>query len=133
MSLNIKLVTPYGIEWEGAAELLSFKTVEGSIAFLPSRAPMVCQLVVDKINIRSEGKNYYFAVHGGYLLNDRELVTIVADAAEKPEDIDIERARRHLERAKELIELAEDTREKADLSAQIQRNILREKVYKEHR
>lgn len=133
MSLNIKLVTPYGIEWEGTAELLSFKTVEGSMAFLPSRAPMVCQLAVDKINIRSEGKNYYFAVHGGYLLNDRELVTIVADAAEKPEDIDIERARRHLERAKELIELAEDTREKADLSAQIQRNILREKVYKEHR
>jgi F-type H+-transporting ATPase subunit epsilon len=133
MSLNIKLVTPYGIEWEGTAELLSFKTVEGSMAFLPSRAPMVCQLAVDKINIRSEGKNYYFAVHGGYLLNDRELVTIVADAAEKPEDIDIERARRHLERAKELVELAEDTREKADLSAQIQRNILREKVYKEHR
>jgi F-type H+-transporting ATPase subunit epsilon len=94
---------------------------------------MVCQLVVDKINIRSEGKNYYFAFHGGYLLTDRELVTIVADAAEKPEDIDIERARRHLERAKELVELAEDTREKADLSAQIQRNILREKVYKEHR
>ncbi|MFW6122392.1 MAG: F0F1 ATP synthase subunit epsilon, partial [Petrotogales bacterium] len=100
--------------------------------FLPSRAPMVCQLAVEKINIHSNGKNYYFAVHGGFLLNERESLTIVADAAEKPEEIDIEKARRHLERAKELLDLAKDTQEKADLSAQIQRNILREKVYKEH-
>ncbi|MFO7881697.1 MAG: ATP synthase F1 subunit epsilon [Kosmotogaceae bacterium] len=133
MSLNVKLVTPYGIEWEGTAELLSFQTVEGSIAFLPLRAPMVCQLAVEKINIQSYDKNYYFAVHGGYLLNERDSLTIVADAAEKPEDIDIERARRHLERAKELVDLAKDTQEKADLSAQIQRNILRERVYKEHK
>jgi F-type H+-transporting ATPase subunit epsilon len=57
------------------------------------RAPAVMMLVVDVVEIRAAGVVHTFAVHGGYILQERDMTTIITDAAERPEEINVERAR----------------------------------------
>lgn len=132
MSLNVSIVTPYARIWEGEAEYLSFRTPLGEMGFLPQRAPIVAQLAVDVIEIKSKGERLLFAVHGGYILNTREKTLIVADAAERPEDIDIHRAEERVKRAEEILKVERDARKRARANAKMQRHLLRIRVYKEH-
>ncbi|HNS66401.1 MAG TPA: ATP synthase F1 subunit epsilon [Mesotoga infera] len=128
MLLKTKIVTPYGIVWEGEAEYISFKSVEGEIGFLPERAPAVMKLVVDVVEIRAAGVVHTFAVHGGYILQERDMTTIITDAAERPEEINVERARQRLKRAEELLEISDSRRERARNQAKLQRHMLRIKL-----
>ena len=52
MALNLEIVTPYGRTWKGEADYISFRTVSGSMAFLPDRAPAVFELSVNEMTIR---------------------------------------------------------------------------------
>ncbi|OAA28469.1 ATP synthase F1 subunit epsilon [Kosmotoga arenicorallina S304] len=132
MSLNVKILTPYGIKWSGMAEYLSFRTIEGGMGVLPKHAPLLVKLSVDLVEIRtSEGARLVFVIHGGYLLNTREGATIVADAVEKPEDIDIHRAEEKMSRAREILKIEKDARERARIDAKLQRHMLRIRVFKE--
>lgn len=128
MILKLTIVTPYGIAWNGEADYISFRTVEGSVGFLPGRAPAVMKLAVDVIEIKSQGDVHIFAVHGGYVLQERDKTTVVTDAAERPEEINVQRARQRLKRAEELLGVSQSRRERARNQGKLQRHMLRIKV-----
>ncbi|AKI96781.1 ATP synthase F1 subunit epsilon [Kosmotoga pacifica] len=133
MSLNVKIVTPFEIKWEGEADYLAFRSTEGGMGILPQRAPLITKLAVELVKIQTtEGKTLLFAVHGGYLLNTRTETIIVADAVERPEDIDIHRAEEKISRAREILKVEKDTKEKARINAKLQRHMLRIRVFKEN-
>ncbi|MBO8166761.1 MAG: ATP synthase F1 subunit epsilon [Kosmotoga sp.] len=132
MALNVKILTPDGIKWNGMADYLSFRTIEGGMGILPKRSPLLVKLSVDLVELKaSDGAKLSFAIHGGYLLNTREGTTIVADAVEKPEDIDIHRAEERISRAREILKVEKDARERARINAKLQRHMLRIRVFKE--
>lgn len=130
VSLNLEIITPYGRAWKGEADLISFRTVSGSMAFLPERAPAIFELSVNEMTIRSGQEEQTFAIHGGYILNTRDKVVVMTDAAEKPEDIIIQRAEERLQRAKELMEISQSNRERARISGKLQRHMLRIRMSK---
>ncbi len=80
------------------------------------------------VEIRAAGVVHTFAVHGGYILQERDMTTIITDAAERPEEINVERARQRLKRAEELLEISDSRRERARNQAKLQRHMLRIKL-----
>lgn len=108
--LNVEIVTPNGLVYQNdKAKLVVVRTVEGDLGILPNHAPIIAPLKIDVVRIKAEvntDEQDIMAINGGIMeVRDNQL-TIIAESAETPEDIDIKRAERAKERAEELIQAA---------------------------
>ncbi|GGF21945.1 ATP synthase epsilon chain [Halobacillus andaensis] len=100
-TLTVSVVTPDGPVLEDAYEMVSCKAESGELGILPGHIPMVAPLTISSIRLKQEGSSERIAVSGGFLEVRPDQVTILAQSAEKPSDIDIDRARRAKERAEQ--------------------------------
>jgi F-type H+-transporting ATPase subunit epsilon len=75
----------------------------GEMGILPHHAPVLAILKYGVIKIRHSGKEELFTVAGGLAEVQPDIVTILADAAENVEDIDITRAQAAKKRAEEAL------------------------------
>jgi F-type H+-transporting ATPase subunit epsilon len=99
--LKVALVSAERAVWEGVAKMVVAKTPEGEIGILPGHEPVLALLVESPLRIEKEdGSKVLIAVHGGFFSMDSNSVTIIAENAELAQEIDIERAKQALERAK---------------------------------
>jgi F-type H+-transporting ATPase subunit epsilon len=79
---------------------------EGVFEILPDHAPFVFALKPGALRIRtSDRKDSCVAVGNGFLIVQKERTTVLARSAERPEEIDVERARQAKERAEERLRL----------------------------
>jgi len=125
-------VTPEGIKVEEDVEYAEFKSVEGGMGTLTNRLPIIVKLRIAPVRVKkSENEYEVLAVHGGVLNMSGDEMTIVTTAAERPEDIDVEAARRALERAQEELRITEDKFKRMKLETRIQKNLLRVNISKE--
>jgi F-type H+-transporting ATPase subunit epsilon len=100
-TLDLEVATP---ERELVREQVSDVEVPGKggyMGFLPGHAPLVGLLGTGTLTYTVRGQKRYAAVHGGFLEVMEDHVRVLADAAEHASEIDVERARRALERAQE--------------------------------
>jgi F-type H+-transporting ATPase subunit epsilon len=94
------MLTPEKILYQGEIASLVAPGQEGYLGVMANHAPMVAALATGEVKITNEkGKTSYFALSGGMLEVEREEVTLLADAAEKIEEIDVKRAETARERA----------------------------------
>ena len=84
-------------------DLLVAPGVEGEVAILPSHAPLLTVLKPGEIRVVKDGEDNFIAVSGGFMEVMPEKVTILADTAERLDEIDIERAEAALKAAQERI------------------------------
>lgn len=99
--LNVALVSAERLVWRGTAKFVAAKTPEGEIGILSGHEPVLALLVESPLRIETtDGTKIAIAVHGGFFSMDSDTVTIIAETAELAEEIDIERAKLALERAK---------------------------------
>jgi F-type H+-transporting ATPase subunit epsilon len=98
---HFELVTPTSTLFSGEAEMIICRAESGEIAFLANHMPYIGALetgVVRIINpVNSSGgvaDEIRVAVHGGFVEVSDNNVTMLADVAELPDDIDLDRARR---------------------------------------
>jgi F-type H+-transporting ATPase subunit epsilon len=70
---------------------------------LPGHAPLLAELGIGFLNYETGGKRRYLAVHGGYLEILANRVRVLATAAERAEEIDVERAKAALKRSQDLM------------------------------
>ncbi|MBP3852970.1 MAG: ATP synthase F1 subunit epsilon [Erysipelotrichaceae bacterium] len=115
--MHIKIVTPKGVYIEKDVDELHITTVEGQRTILPNHAPLFASVVACPLILRVKGKEEEYAVSGGILQVNTNDVTLLTDAIEGADEIDIERARRAYERAKARIE-------KRDVSTNMKRSEL---------
>ncbi len=109
MPLQVQLVSPEQVLFDGEAEMVVCTTSEGEVAFLPGHVPFVGALGVAKVRILTEaGGEEVAAVHGGFVEVAHDRVIILSDVAELPHHIDAERARRAQERLAHLALTSED-------------------------
>jgi F-type H+-transporting ATPase subunit epsilon len=99
--MQVALVSPERILWEGEASMVILRTAAGDIAFLEGHAPLVGALQIGKVRITPAegGPEVVAAVHGGFVEVKNNRVTILSDVAELADDIDVARAREALARA----------------------------------
>jgi len=96
MTLQVQLVSPEQVLYEGEADMVIGRTLGGGdIAFLPGHAPFLGALGTWPVElVLPGGARQRFAVHGGFVEVSGDRVTILSDVAELPDYIDIERAAR---------------------------------------
>lgn len=104
------LVTPSATLFEGQAEMIVCKTVDGEIAFLADHEAFIGALdpcVVRIVNPEdAEGTEIALAVHGGFVEVKDNQVIMLADIAERPDDIDAVDAERQVGEAQAKVDAA---------------------------
>jgi F-type H+-transporting ATPase subunit epsilon len=98
------LVTPERILLEEQVQTVFLRTDGGDSAYMPGHTPLIGAIVPGLVRFQLEdGTEECAAVHGGFVQVEGDHVTVLAPIAERAEDIDVERARRALDAATELV------------------------------
>lgn len=103
MTIRCEIVSQDRTVFEGDVDIVILPGVAGEMGILPHHAPVLTILKYGVIKIRQGGKEELFAVAGGMAEVQPEIVTILADAAENIEDIDITRAKAARKRAEDAL------------------------------
>ncbi|AMA71643.1 MULTISPECIES: F0F1 ATP synthase subunit epsilon [Aneurinibacillus] len=112
-TIAVEIVTPERVVYRGDARIVVARGVEGDLGILPNHIPMVTPLKIAPVLVKKhEGEDDKIAVSGGIMEVRRDKVTILAETAELPDEIDVDRARAAKERAERR--LAENEREDID-------------------
>ena len=116
-SLRVDVVSPERVLFTGEAKQVITRTIDGGeVAFLPGHAAFLGALVENHTRIYlADGSIKNLAVHLGFVEVGTDHVTILSDAAELEEDIDIARARAAKERAEEQLRKEHTAEVESDL------------------
>ena len=128
-TLNLEIVTAERVVYSDEVELIVAPGIEGEMALLPSHAPLMTMLQPGELLVRKGGEDNSIFVSGGFveLMNDK--VTILADSAERADEIDMTRAEEAKRRAEEKMELRTQTDiDAARAEAALRRSLMRLKV-----
>ena len=101
---QLKIVTPYGAVFDGAAEELIVRTTSGDLGILAGHMDCVAPLGMGRATIVLEGKRRYGACIGGMLSVIGGNATLVATTFEWAEEIDVKRADASYDRAKSVLD-----------------------------
>jgi F-type H+-transporting ATPase subunit epsilon len=100
----LNIVTPEEIFYEGEVTSLIAPGSEGYLGVLTDHAPLITGLVPGKLTVKDESNQELdFAISAGFMEVFKNQVTILADSIEFVKDIDIERAKKALQRAKQRL------------------------------
>lgn len=105
MTIKCEIVSQDRIVFQGDADIVVLPGMDGQMGILQRHAPVLTALNYGIITIRLKGNEEHFTVAGGIAEVLPDKVTILADAAENVEEIDIERATKAKERAEERLKL----------------------------
>jgi F-type H+-transporting ATPase subunit epsilon len=103
MSIRCEIVSQDRIVYQGDADMVLLPGTEGEMGILPHHAPLLTTLKYGIIKVREHGEETFFTVAGGIAEIQPDIVTILADAAENVEEIDITRAESARKRAEEIL------------------------------
>jgi F-type H+-transporting ATPase subunit epsilon len=99
--LHVELVAADRLVWSGEATMVIARTTEGDVGILPNHAPMLSVVIEGVVDIQTdEGETWVAAVDAGFLSVANNRVSVLAERAEMSHEIDLEKARHDLERAK---------------------------------
>lgn len=76
----------------------------GDMGILPNHAPLLSTLRYGILTVRYQGREEVFAIAGGVIEVQPEIITVLADAAESVAEIDVARAQEARERAEKMLE-----------------------------
>ena len=132
--IKFKIVTPEKTVFEDSIDQVTLPTQEGEITVLPEHIPLIAVLAPGELTIKQDGKEIAMAVSGGMIEVRKNELTILADTAERAEEIDIKRAEEARERAEKLKDekIRMDETEYAAVASLMERNLARIKVAKKH-
>lgn len=102
--LYLKVVTPDKLFFEGDIDMLVARTIEGDVGILLNHSPLVTILDIGRLVIKDGDERKIAACAGGYIDVRNNNITVVSDACEWEEEIDLNRAERAKERASKRLE-----------------------------
>jgi F-type H+-transporting ATPase subunit epsilon len=127
--LLLEVVTPDRLVLSTEADVVVCPGVEGQFGVLVGHIPFLSALEIGEMYYRKGGQTEYLAVSGGFAEVTGAKVTIVAEAAEKGREIDVERAMRAKERAEKRLAAAKTAEiDWARAEAALRRAMVRTKV-----
>lgn len=114
--LYLKVVTPDKFFFEGEIDMLVARTIEGDVGILLNHSPLVTILDIGRLVIKDGDERKVAACAGGYIDVRNNNITVVSDACEWEDEIDINRAERAKERASKKLEDKDTDTFKAELA-----------------
>ena len=104
----LEIVTPQGLVFSEEVDEVTAAGSEGEFGVLPGHVPFVTTLKIGILTCKKGNESKFFFVNWGYAEVGHEKVMILADSAEKSEEIDLERAIAARKRAEERLKHAEN-------------------------
>jgi len=101
--MQLDIVTAEGLVSSDEVDVLVAPGGDGELAILPNHAPLLTTLKPGEIRVIKDGEDTYIAVSGGFLEMIGNKVTVLADTAERADEIDVERSEEALRRARERV------------------------------
>src|SRR3979411_696169 len=102
-TFQLEIVTPEKMVVRDVAEEMQIPGKSGYLGILPGHAPLITELAVGEITYRKGNYTEHLSVAWGFAEVLPDKVTILAETAERPSEIDVERARKAKERAEERL------------------------------
>ena len=103
-TLHVEVVTQDRNVYSGEADMVVAPGSEGVLGILPRHAPLLTTLKPGELRIKYDNDEDTLFVAGGFMEVSHNVVTVLADAAERAEDIDTARAEEARRRAQTLLE-----------------------------
>jgi F-type H+-transporting ATPase subunit epsilon len=103
MSIRCEIVSQDRSVYSGDADMVIVPGVQGEMGILPNHAPLLSTLKFGILRVRYQGQELIFTVAGGVIEVQPDLITVMADAAENVQEIDITRAEAARKRAEEYL------------------------------
>ena len=101
--IKFEIATAERVIYSDDVDIVIAPGIEGQMAILPSHAPLLTMLQPGELVVRKEGEETAIFVSGGFLEVMQNRVTVLADTAERAEEIDVERAEEAKRRAEERL------------------------------
>jgi F-type H+-transporting ATPase subunit epsilon len=101
--IHVELVTPDKLMLREEVSGVSLPGREGYLGILPGHAPLLTVLKAGQLSYTQGTVTHYLFVGGGFAEVQPHRVTVLVDASERPEEIDVERAKRAQQRAEERL------------------------------
>ena len=133
MGLQLSIVTPERELFAGEVDSVLAPGMDGEMGILPRHAPLVAVLKEGALVARQGEEELVFAIHGGYMQVLPDRVIVLADVAERAEEIDIERAEAARRRAEELLKKEPPPEMRAEAVAALRRSLVRLRVARRRR
>ncbi len=135
-TFQLEIVTPARLLVKDAAEEAQIPGVTGYLGILPGHAPLITELGVGEISYKASGATHILSVAWGFMEVLPDKVTILAEAAEHPQEINIERAQKAKERAEQRLKSndtkvdyprAEDALQRAETRLNVAKDVAKDK------
>ena len=132
-TFTVHILAADKVLYEGECESLIIPTPWGQYGILAHHCNAICAVVAGRLTYRAPGgADSYAAVSDGMIKIENNDVLILVDTAERPEEIDVNNARRLADAAKEAILQKRSIREYREAQATLARAISRIDVHKKH-
>jgi F-type H+-transporting ATPase subunit epsilon len=136
MPLQLEIVTPEKLAYQGEVDSVQLPGSEGELGVLPHHAPLISTLGAGELRLRKGGEDEVFAIVGGFLQVLPDKVVVMAETADMASEIDLEKAqeaRRQAEQALEsgYVEGADLAAARASLQAALLRIRVAERRHRE--
>ncbi len=127
MPIRCEIVSQDRTVFQGDVDMVVLPGAGGEMGVLPHHAPVLTTLKYGVVKVRRAGNEEVFAVSGGVAEVQPDIVTVLADAAENVEDIDVVRAQYAKKRAEEILAkgLPKDQDALLNIEAALRRSNLR--------
>ena len=102
-TFQLEIVTPEKMVVKDVADEVQIPGKDGYLGILPGHAPLITELAVGEISYRKGSQTSYLSVAWGFAEVLPDKVTVLAETAERPEEIDVKRARDSKQRAEEAL------------------------------
>ena len=127
-TLKLEIVTAERSVYSDEVDVVIAPGMVGQLAILPNHAPLMTMLAPGELCVRKGGQETFIAMSGGFLEVLQNRVVILADTAERAEEIDVARAEEAKRRAQEQLELRPAGADLAAAEAALRRSLARLKV-----
>ncbi len=101
--LKLEIVTAERVVYSDDVDMVIAPGIMGELGILPRHAPLLTALQPGELRVRKDGDEVGMAITGGFMEVFQNKLTILADAAERAEEIDAERAQEAVKRAEEKL------------------------------
>lgn len=126
--IKLDIVTPEESVFSDEVDMLVAPGIEGQLGILPHHTPLMTILGIGELVMRNGKEEQFLAIGGGYLEVQPDRVIVLADAAERAEDIDVSRAEAARERAQRSMAEKPSGLDAAQAEAALKRSLIRLKV-----
>ena len=131
--MRLEIITAEREVYSDDVDILVAPGIEGELGILPHHAALMTALQPGELRVRKDGEDTYMAVSGGFMEVMDNRVTILADAAERSDEIDEQRVQEAVRRAEERIQRRESDMDLERAVAALRRSQARLRVVQRRR